>query len=330
MPFTPSMEKYRSKVKEVVLGATREQGGTRAFTVTVGGETSLPFLHFEGQIAHRPVIGLEVWDVAPADWPACLVPYFEDVFHDPAAWARKGVAEYGVDLIVLQLRGADPDLNDASPEECAGVVRKVLAAVGCPLVVLGCGKAEKDNLIMPAVAEAAAGENLLLGVAEQDNYKSLTAACMVHKHSIIAQSPVDINICKQLNILITEMNLPADRIIIDPTTAALGYGLEYGYSIMERARFGALQGDTMLAMPMIGDIGAEVWRTREAIAPRGEFPSWGDQIDRGILWEATTAAALLQAGIDILVMRHPQAIRLVRQNIDELMVKSSHAGQANL
>lgn len=326
MAFSPVKEKYRSKVGEVVLGATSEQGGTRTHTITVGGESALPFLHFEGEIPNRPVVAMEVWDMAPTDWNECFKPYFSDVYGNPAAWAKKCVDEFGADLIVLRLKGADPDTNDASPEACAKVVKDVLSAVGCPLVVIGCGKAEKDNQVMPAVAEAAAGENLLLGVAEQDNYKSLTAACMVHKHNIIAQSPIDINICKQLNILITEMNLPANRIVIDPTIAALGYGLEYGYSIMERARNSALQGDTMLAMPMIGNVGFEVWRTKEANASIDDFPGWGEQEPRGILWEATTAMALLQAGMDIVVMRHPRAVSLIKQNIDELMQKTTYEG----
>lgn len=324
MAFTPVKDKYRSKVGEVVLGATKEQGGTREYTITVGGESALPFLHFEGEIPNRPVVALEVWDVAPTDWHPCFDQFYGDVYNDPAAWAKKCVEEYGADLIVLRLKGADPDIKDASPEECAKVVKDVLAAVGCPLVVIGCGKAEKDNQVLPVVAEAAAGENLLLGVAEQENYKSLTAACMVHKHNIIAQSPIDINICKQLNILITEMNLPAERIVIDPTIAALGYGLEYGYSIMERARNGALQGDTMLAMPMIGNVGYEVWRVKEANASVDDFPGWGEQEPRGILWEATTAMALLQGGMDIVVMRHPKAAALTKQNIDELMTKTAY------
>ena len=313
-------EKYRSKVGEVTLGATKDDGGTRSHTITVGGESALPFLHFEGEIPNRPVVALEVWDTAPADWNACFNPYYGDVFNDAAAWAKKCVEEYGADLIVLRLKGADPDINDASPEDCAKVVKDVLAAVECPLVVLGCGKEEKDNQVLPFVAEAATGENLLIGVAEQENYKSLTAACMVHKHNIIAQSPIDINICKQLNILITEMNLPADRIVIDPTIAALGYGLEYGYSIMERARNGALQGDKMLGLPMIGNVGFEVWRTKEANASIEDYPAWGEQEPRGILWEATTATALLQAGMDIVVMRHPKAAALIKENIEELMV----------
>lgn len=323
MAFNVVKEKYRSKVGEVVLGATKEQGGTRAYTITVGGESASPFLHFEGDIPNRPVVALEIWDVAPTDWNDCFTPFYADVWNNPAAWAKKCVEEFGADLIVLRLKGADPDIKDASPEDCTKVVMDVLAAVECPLVVIGCGKPEKDNLVLPMVAESAAGENLLLGVAEQDNYKSLTAACMVHKHNIIAQSPIDINICKQLNILITDMNLPANRIVIDPTIAALGYGVEYGYSIMERARNGALQGDNMLGMPMIGNVGFEVWRTKEANASAADFPAWGEQETRGILWEATTAMALLQAGIDVVVMRHPKAATLIKQNIEELMVKTS-------
>ena len=238
---------------------------------------------------------------------------------------KKCVDEYGADLVQIRLSSADPDLKDSSPEDCAATVKKVLEAVGVPLIVIGCGKAEKDNLIYPVVAEAAAGENLLLGVAELENYKAITSACMAHQHNVIAQSPIDINICKQLNILIAEMSTAmAGRIIIDPTIAALGYGIEYTYSIMERARNGALQGDKMLAMPMIGNIGYETWRTKEANTPADEAPGWGEQEARGILWEATTAMAYLQSGMDILVMRHPRAAALVKQNIDELMQDNSY------
>ena len=266
MAFTPVKEKYRSKVGEVVLGATKEQGGTRSHTVTVGGESALPFLHFEGEVANRPVVAMEIWDIAPPEWNPCFEQYYGDVYSDPAAWAQKCVNEFGADLILLRLVGADPDMGDRSPEECAETLKKVLEAVSVPLIVVGCGKAEKDNEVLPVVAEAGSGENLLMGVAEQENYKSVTAACMVHKHNLIAQSPIDINICKQLNILVNEMNLDLNKIVIDPTIAALGYGLEYGFSIMERARIGALGGDKMLAMPMIGNVGHEVWRVKEANA----------------------------------------------------------------
>jgi len=148
---------------------------------------------------------------------------------------------------------------------------------------------------------------------------------MAHQHCIIAQSPIDINIAKQLNILIAELSTPLlDRIIIDPTVAALGYGLEYSYSIMERARFGALQGDRMLAMPTIANVANEVWSKKEAFIPQEEQPGWGDQEERSVNWEATTAAALLQAGMDILVLRHPKSVELIKKHIDELMQPNSY------
>jgi acetyl-CoA decarbonylase/synthase complex subunit delta len=317
-------EKYRSQVREVVLGATKDEGGTRSHTIKVGGETALPFLHFEGEIPNRPVVAMEIWDIVPEEWPASLKSYFEDVYNDPGAWAKKCVEQYGADLIAVRFKSADPDIKDASADECIATLKKVLEAVGVPLIVYGCGKAEKDNAIIGPLAEAAAGENLLLGVAEQDNYKAVASAAMAHKHSIIAQSPIDINIAKQLNILVAEMSTPLlERIIIDPTVAALGYGLEYSYSIMERARFGALQGDRMLAMPTIANVGHEVWSKKEANISAEEQPGWGDQAERSLTWEATTAAALLQAGMDILVMRHPEAVQLIKKQIDELMQDNS-------
>ncbi len=318
-------EKYRNKVGEVVLGATKDQGGTRSHTITVGGESALPFLHFEGEIPNRPVLALEVWDMAPEEWDPCFEKYYGDVWDDPGAWAKKCVEEYGADLIQVRLKGADPDLNDTSPEECAATVKKVLEAVGVPLIVVGCGKSEKDSTIYAPVAEAASGENLLLGVAELEDYKAVTSACMANQHLVIAQSPIDINICKQLNILIAEMSTAmANRIIIDPTIAALGYGIEYSYSIMERARNGALQGDKMLAMPMIGNVGLEAWRTKEANVSEEDEPGWGKQEERGVLWEATTAMAYLQSGIDIMVMRHPDALKVIKGNIDDLMKDNSY------
>lgn len=318
-------EKYRSQVREIVLGATSAEGGTRTHTIKVGGESTLPFLHFEGEIPNRPVIAMEVWDIVPEEWPANLKEAFADVISDPAAWAKKCVEEHGADMIALRMKSADPDGKDNGPEECIATLKKVLEAVGVPLIIYGCGKVEKDNAIMGPLAEAAEGENLLLGVAEQENYKSVASAAMAYKHSVIAQSPIDINIAKQLNILISEMSTPLlERIVIDPTIAALGYGIEYSYSIMERARFGALNGDRMLAMPMIGNVGNEVWSKKEASISADEQPGWGDQTERSMAWEATTAMALLQAGMDILVMRHPRAVELVKKTIDELMQDNSY------
>ena len=285
MSVTLVKERYSSKVGEVVLGATAEQGGTRTATVTVGGDSALPFLHFEGQTANRPVIAMEVTDIVPT-WPDTITKQIGDVINNPAAWAKKCVDEFGADLIYLKFNGADPDGQNRSPEDCARIVKEVLAAVGVPLIVEGRDDSAKNNEVITAIAEAATGENLLIGIAEQDNYKSIAAAAMVHKHTLIARSPLDINICKQLNILINEMGLPLNKIVIDPTVAGLGFGIEYVYSIMERARLGALANDKMLSMPMICTVGYEANRCKEAYASEEEFPGWGGLEDRGVLWEA--------------------------------------------
>lgn len=313
-------ERNTGKINTVTIGAMKDAGGTRTSVVTVGGEAALPFLHFEGESPCKPVIAMEVQSRLPDQWNEVVKAPFTAELGNPAAWAKKCVEEYGAEMIYLKLSSADPDLENHSPEQCAKIVKDVLAAVGVPLIVVGCGNEEKDNLVMPVVAEAAAGENLLIGVAEQENYKSIAAAAMVHKHNLIALTPCDINICKQLNILITEMGLPIDRIIVDPGAGGLGYGIEYTYSILERGRLGALQGDKMLSTPIIATVGYEAWRAKEAIAPENDFPAWGNQAERAILWEAMTATALLQGGVDILVMRHPEAVNLVRKNIAELMI----------
>lgn len=323
MPVQILKDRNPSRVATVTLGATAEQGGTRTSTIKVGGSSCLPYLHFEGEVPNKPVIAMEVVDRAPTEWNHELKDVFADVLDNPAAWAKKCVEEYGADMIFLRLQSADPEMGNSPPEKCIQTVKNVLAAVGVPLAVVGCGIDEVDNVVISAVAEACAGENLLLGFASQENYNTIVAACMVHKHTVIAQSPLDINICKQLNILISEMGLPLDRIIIDPSIGGLGYGIEYSYSIGERSRLGALQGDKMLSMPTLGTIGFEAWKAKEANVDADEFPGWGDQKERGILWEAVTATALLQSGLDILVMRHPKAVGLVRKNISDMMTSSS-------
>ena len=318
MPVQILKERNSGRIACVTLGATAAQGGTRTSTVTVGGESSLPYLHFEGDTPNRSVIAVEVLDRTPTDWNEALLAAYAGVLGDPAAWAAQAVAA-GAEMIFLRLQSADPDLGGSTPEQCVATVKRVLAAVGVPLAVVGCGIHEVDNRVLGAVAEACAGENLLLGMAEAANYNTIVAAAMVHKHAVIAQSPLDINMCKQLNILINEMGLPLDRIIIDPSIGGLGYGLEYAYSVGERSRIGALQGDKMLALPVLGTVGFEAWKAKEATVGEDEFPGWGDQAERGILWEATTGSVLLQSGLDILVMRHPEAVALVKKNLADLM-----------
>ncbi len=290
-------EKWVNQVNELVLGATKEQGGTRSKIIKVGGESCLPFLFQEGAMPNRPVVAMEVWDTEPAEWPDVLKAPFGNSLKDPCAWAKKCVEDFKADLICLVLSMGGTQAVDT--------VKKVLKATGVPLIITGSGDKQKDNEVLSACSQAAKGENCLFGVATQDNYKTLAVSCMADGHSIIAESPIDINIAKQVNMLISDMGFNANKIAMHPTTGALGYGMEYAYSIMERGRLAALMGDKMLSMPFILFVGAEAWRVKEA-AP---------------LWEATTSICMLQAGADILVMRHPEAVKGVKNTIEQLMKK---------
>ncbi len=306
-------------INAVTVGATSAEGGTRTSTVTVGGETTLPFYHFEGAMPNKPVVAMEVWDLSPDDWPDAIREPLSDVLDDPAAWAKTCVDEFGAEMICLRLKGCDPNGANRTPDEAAAVARQIASAVGVPLIIWGCGNDEKDNEVFPVVAEALSGENCLLGTITEDSYKTLTALATAYGHKLIAESPVDINMAKQINILALDVGFPAEDTVIFPSTGALGYGLEYVYSIMERLRIAGLKGDKVVAMPMLCDIGAEVWSVKEARAPESEVPGWGDVATRGPLWEASTATVYLLAGADILIMRHPEAVRLTKQTIGRLM-----------
>jgi len=312
-------ERWTGSINVVTIGAGPSEGGTRTSVVRVGGESSLPFIRFEGETPLRPVVAMEVWDTAPTEWPAVLAEALGEVVKSPADWARKAAEEWGADLICLKLMGTHPDLGDASPAAAAKVVESVLKATGLPLIIWGSDHDAKDNEVLPRCSQAAAGEKCLLGAAKVENYKTLVASCMADGHSLIGFSPIDINIAKQLNILISEMGFPFDRVVMYQTTGALGYGLEYTYSIQERGRLAALSGDKMMAMPVICMVGQEAWRAKEAKATAAEQPDWGDETTRGIYWEYATAVSLLQAGSDILVMRHPLAASALKKSIDKLM-----------
>ncbi|MCK8823747.1 acetyl-CoA decarbonylase/synthase complex subunit delta [Fuchsiella alkaliacetigena] len=312
-------EKWGGQVNEVTIGATEEDGGTRTSTVTVGGSTTLPCLSFEGENPNKAVVAIEILDEEPQDWPQPLVDVWGDVYSDPAEWAKKAVDEFGAELLAIRLTSANPVRQDRSPAEIAETVKEVLDAVGVPLIVIGCGDAEKDNEVLKEVAQETEGENLLIGFAEEDNYKTIAGACMIHGHTLIAQSPVDVNIAKQLNIQLTDFGIDNDQIVIDPLVSSLGYGMEYSYSVMERARLGAIRDDKMLCMPMINFIGDEAWGVKEPDTPEEENPGWGEQDTRGIMWETMNASTVLQSGADILVMRHPKAAENVNKFAAELV-----------
>ena len=275
-------------------------------------------MDFDGNPGHKPVIAMDVYDTPPDDWNEALTKPFADVLNDPARWAKKCVEQYGADLICLKLDGIHPDRGNKSADDAVKVVKSVLAAVGVPLIIWGCEHDEKDNEVMPKVSEAARGEACLLGIVSQDNYKRLTATCLANGHCIITMAPVDINIGKQVNILVSEMDFPLNRIVMFQSTGALGYGLEYTYSIQERERLAALTGDKMMSMPVICDVGREAWRAKEAKSDDSEVPQWGPREERGPLWEAITAVSLLQSGVDIIRMQHPRAVATVKKCIDRL------------
>ncbi|MGQ9730019.1 MAG: CO dehydrogenase/acetyl-CoA synthase subunit delta [Candidatus Zipacnadales bacterium] len=318
MAFEMPTERWSGKLNAVTIGATANEGGTRTSTVTVGGEATLPFLRFEGEIPNPPVIAMEVLDTPPTDLPPSLAEAYGDVTSDPAVWAKKCVEEFGADMICLRFNGAAPDSANRSPDDCKAILQAVLQAVGVPLIIWGCGDFATDNNLMPVLSQAAAGERCLLGSAVQDNYKTIAACSLADGHLVISEAPLDIQIQKQVNILLTDMGVQPQNIIMYQVTGGLGYGVEYAYSIMERTRLAALGGDRMMLMPMLAVVGSECWKVKEARLPEEAAPQWGDAAIRGPLWEAATANLFLHGGTDILVMWHPQAVAQVRRTIADL------------
>lgn len=324
MPIEFVKDSWPGTVRTVTIGATPENGGSRAKSITVGGESALPFMHFEVEMPNRPQVALEIRDRRPDDWSSLLLETWADVVDDPADWA-KAVEQTGADLLQLTISLTDVDGNTTSPESAVASVKKVLDASGLPLIVFGPGQAEVDNELLVPIAEATKGERIVLGICEDKNYRTIVAAAMANGHLVNARTPMDVNLAKQLNILINDMNMPMDRIIMDPTTGALGYGIEYGYSAMERLRLAALQGDAMTQLPMLVTPGFEAWKTKESKVGEDVPDEWGDWLKRAINWETLTSVTLLESGAGILVLRHPESLRRVKEAIDALMVSTEIA-----
>ncbi len=303
---------YSGKIKEITL----DKGGK---AVTVGGETCYPFYLFEGEMPNLPRIAMEVFDCPPEEWPEAALEPFTGVTDDPVAWAKKCVDQYGAEMICLQLLSTDPNGLDRGADEAAEVVKKVAEAIDVPLIVWGTANHDKDTEVLRQVAEICQGRDLILGPVEEGDYKRIGAAAIGYHHTVVAATPIDINLAKQLNILLGNLGVPDDLLVMDPTVSGIGYGLEYAYSVMERDRMAALtQQDEKLQLPLICNIGREVWKTKEAKISSEEEPKLGDTKKRGILLEAMSAMCLLLAGADVLIMRHPESIKLIREIIAEL------------
>jgi len=311
MTFEVPKLAYNGRIREVELGKGEK-------TVTVGGESCYPFQLFEGEMPRKPRIAMEVYDAPPKEWPQAALEPFADVVKDPVAWAQKCISDYGAEMICLQLESTDPNGMDRGADEAAEVVKKVADAVDVPLIVWGTANQEKDTEVLRKVSEVCQGKSLIMGPLEEGNYKKIGASAIGYQHTVIASSPIDINLAKQLNILLGNLGVPGDKVLIDPTVSGIGYGIEYCYSVIERIRMAALtQNDEKLQVPIIANIAKETWKTKEVKIPEAEDPKLGDLKNRGILMEAISATVLLLAGADILVMRHPEAIKLVSQLIEE-------------
>jgi len=312
MAFEIPKTSYSGKIKEITLGK-----GDKA--VAIGGETSYPFHLFEGDMPRLPRIAMEVWDCSPEDWPEAALEPYAGVSDDPVAWAKKCIDDYGAEMIALQLISTDPNGLDRGADEAAQVVKKVADAIDVPLVVWGTANVDKDTEVLRSVSEICQDKSLIMGPVAEANHKRIGASALAYHHTVIASTPIDINLAKQLNILLGNLGVPDELLVIDPTVSGIGYGIEYAYSVMERMRMAGLtQQDEKLQFPIICNIAKEVWKAKEVKIPTEEDPSLGDAKKRGILMEAISAMTLLLAGADVLIMRHPEAIKLVRGMITEL------------
>ncbi len=311
IPEEVYMEACSGAIQSVTIG-----DGENA--ISVGGETALPFYNFEGEMPNIPRVAFEVLDSEPEEWPEVLTKYFSDCIGDPAAWARKCVQEYHAKSICLSLISTDPNGADASPAEAAEVAQKVVEAIDVPIIFWGCGNAEKDTETLREITGRIGEKKVCLGPLTDANYRTLGATAMAFQYPVVASTPIDVNLAKQLNILLENLGLHLDHILMDPSIGAVGYGLEYTYSVMERIRLAALtQQDDKLSCPFIVNLGREVWKAKETRLPTDGM--LGDQERRGVLMEAITAAALLLAGGELMVMRHPKSAALTEALVEGLL-----------
>jgi acetyl-CoA decarbonylase/synthase, CODH/ACS complex subunit delta len=298
------------KIGTAVLGATKAEGGTRTVSYLLGGETDLPFIGGNSGPGTIPLVAFEICD-DPGFWSPIVTSFAGDIVNDAPKWAEEAEKQYGADLVRLYLTSTKRRGFDDFPA-ITRVMEGVLSGTGLPLIVEGSNEPAIDSEVFQRCGETGQGERLLLGTAEAGRYRSVAAAALAYNHSVVAQSPIDINLAKQLNILLREIGVTSDHILIDPYTGTLGYGFEYSYSVMERIRYAALKGDVDLAMPMITSAtdSLSVKEVREA------DPAIRDDI--AVAWEFYAALSSAIAGSAIVCVRHPKTVPLLKQAFREL------------
>ena len=312
MPFTAKSGKFSASINELTLGT-----GERA--IVLGGECTFPFYSFDAPAPNPARVGLEITDGGIEAEPECIRRYYEGCT-TPAQMAAK-ISEFeGVDFISLSLEGGDPNGENKPVEELIAVVKEVAAATDLPIVICGCKNVEKDSELLSKAAEALEGRNALILAAKEENYKQIGAAAgLAYRQVVGAESADDINLAKQLNVLLSQLGVNSKSIAMQPGTAAAGYGFEYIISTMDRIKAAALsQADTTLQMPIITPIGSETWSVKESVASEEDIPEWGNQEERGIDMEVETAAAVLAAGSDAVILRHPVSAATISKMIKAL------------
>lgn len=320
--FTPPKTEWIGKVVEVQLGATAADGGTRKISHIIGGETTPAFYTFEKSAPHPPVVSMDVFDMK-ISLPRAIRSHFEDVIEDPPEWAKRCVEKHGADMINLHLVSTDPYIKDTSPRDSARLVEEVLQAVKVPLCVGGSGNPAKDVNVFEKVAEAGAGERLLINSLNLDmDIEKASKPVKEHGHVAIAFTQMDLDKARELNRRLYDY-LSKDQIVMDTNCAGIGYGLEYGFTIAERARLAALRGDRELQHPLVSGI-SNAWASREAWLEME--PTWGPREIRGPIWETITALSMLLVGSDYLMMLHPTSVKTVKEIVGHLL-KSEEAGE---
>jgi CO dehydrogenase/acetyl-CoA synthase delta subunit len=305
--------------KQAYTGAIRQTLlGDEASGIKVGGANTLPFHLFEGTMGNSPKIAFDVLDVKPEEWPDSLARHYQDVMDNPVAWAQKCVKEYGADAICISMVSTDPNGLNRPAGEAAKAAAEVVKNIEVPVIVWGCGNGEKDTETLREITSLIGDKKVCLAPLSDSNYRAIGATAMAFQYPMVAASPIDVNLAKQLNILLENLGVSLESVLIDPSIGALGYGIEYTYSVMERIRLAALtQKDEKLQVPFICNLGREVWKAKECRLPSDEMI--GDQETRGILMEAITASCMLMAGGELMIMRHPRAVSLTKSLINGLM-----------